>query len=469
MHEITSEAGGFSVGLLTEDELLMQRVGLAVGRERLVVASDPATSLDMVASDVHAVRVVDTMALAHLLPDLAKLHSATGSEAGLELWVGAPSRAFPGGRPFSIHAYSRASVDAALAHLQGLLPETGADRAPHERILGETSRIRLIREQVENLSRYRDVSVLVLGETGTGKELVAEALHGLTFGSDRPFVAINCAAIPESLFESELFGHEAGAYTGARGVRVGLMEAAAGGTLFLDEVGEMLASLQPKLLRVLETRTFRRVGSNRDVKLSARVVSATNRLPSRTEVSRLRPDLYYRLAGFSLVLPPVRERLDDVELLATAFLRAFAHYYRLPGLRFGGDTAAALRAHGWPGNVRELRSVVEQAAILAQHGVVGADEIERVLQHQPSAEASDIEQPNRNIVSPLPASPESEPVSRRLLRGSKGLEPTSLRELEQQIVIQSFVDSKGNLSRASKALGLPRSTLRAKLHRWGVV
>jgi len=467
-YDTSAERDDFSIGLLTEDELLVQRVGLAVGRARgrLVVASESAPAFDLLASQAHAVRLVDTSALARLLPDLAKMHGIIGAEGGLELWVGAPATAFANGRPFNVHAYPRAAVDAALAHLQTLMPDRERNRRAHELILGETPRIRLVREQMESLARFGDVFVLILGETGTGKELVAEALHKLTLGPDRPFVAINCAAVPDSLFESELFGHEAGAYTGARGVRVGLLEAAAGGSVFLDEVGEMPASLQPKLLRVLETRSFRRVGSNRDIKLSARVVSATNRLPSRAEEARVRSDLYYRLAGFTLTLPPLRERLDDLPLLAAAFLRAFARRYDIQTMRFEDGALDRLRAHDWPGNVRELRAAVEQAAILAPNGAVGTADIARVLQSLPPAARVEVEVPPPALPPHSSAPPEP---TLPMLVGPPSSDPTNVRELERRLVTKTFAESGNNLSRAAKALGLPRSTLRAKLRRWGVL
>jgi transcriptional regulator with GAF, ATPase, and Fis domain len=444
--------GAFSVGLVTDDEPLVQRVAAVVdgARGRLVVGSDPESAFDIVASDVHALRLIDTMALARLLPDRGRSLAAPA----LEVWVGAPTHALASNRPFTVHAYARAAIDAALAHLHALFPEVDLDFTLSDLIIGETERVRLLRVHIEHLARFRDVSILVLGETGTGKELVAEAVHRLSFGSSRPFVAVNCAAIPEALIESELFGHEAGAYTGARGARIGLLEAAAGGTIFLDEVGEMPAPLQPKLLRVIETRTFRRVGSNRDICLAARVVSATNRLGDKGGETCLRSDLYYRLAGFTLVLPPLRERGDDVRLLATAFLKSFATRHGLPGLRFGPGVAERLSAHDWPGNIRELRSVIEQAAILAPDMVVSAGEVDRLLGGRPSAD------PARTV----PASTRGAP-----LRSADHGEPESVRDIERRLVIQGFVDNDRNLLKTSKALGLARTTLRAKLRRWGVI
>ncbi|MFO0571426.1 MAG: sigma 54-interacting transcriptional regulator [Polyangiaceae bacterium] len=221
-----------------------------------------------------------------------------------------------------------------------------------------------------------------MGETGSGKELVAEAVHALSSGPGRPFVAVNCAAIPAELFESELFGHEAGAYTGARGVRIGLLESATGGTLFLDEIAEMPAQLQSKLLRALETRCFRRVGSNKDLPLNARVVV---QVVFETGGRGLRPDLYYRIAGFSLSLPPLRERPADIDLLAGHFLASFRT--RHPGVRPPGFEHAlrALRAHDWPGNVRGLKLVAEHVAIICRNDVAGVADVAAVLRGKPAA------------------------------------------------------------------------------------
>ncbi len=208
-------------------------------------------------------------------------------------------------------------------------------------------------------------TVLILGESGTGKEVLARFLHRLHPGPARPFVAVNCAAIPEALLESELFGHERGAFTGAVERRVGRFEQAIGGTLFLDEIGDLRPDLQAKLLRVLQERTFERVGGTRPIATDARVLAATNRdLQGDVRAGRFRDDLYYRLAVFPIRLPPLRERRDDLLPLAELFLRRSAAAYRRPARRFEPEARDRLLAHGWPGNVRELQNVVERAVIL---------------------------------------------------------------------------------------------------------
>ena len=311
---------------------------------------------------------------------------------------------------------------------------------PFSTIRGTSKEIEIVREQLRSVSRFADVSVLVLGDTGTGKELVARALHEATFGPDAPFVAINCAAIPEHLIESELFGHEAGAYTGARGAKVGLLEAAAGGSVFLDEVGEMPMALQPKLLRVLESREFRRIGSTKSRPFDARVLSATNRERWDRD-AQLRSDLTYRLAGFTVRLPPLRERGDDVTLLGDHFLRSFQARHGLPSLQLDPVAAELLAAHDWPGNVRELKATLEHAAILADDGVIGSRQLRSAL-------AARRETPN----PPVAAAPVGERA-----RG--------LRAVERQLILEAMERHGGNVSRAARELGLPRSTLRSKLER----
>lgn len=333
-------------------------------------------------------------------------------------------------------------------------------------ILGDTPAIRLVREQIRSVARFADVSVLVLGETGTGKELVAEAIHRLTpSAGTAPFIAINCAAIPESLFESEVFGHEAGSYTGARGVRLGLLEAAAGGTVFLDEIGEMSATLQPKLLRVLETRAFRRVGSNQWLPLSARVVAATNRRVL-TEQS-LRTDLRYRLAGFTINLPPLRERLADVDTLAREFLRSFAERHQLREARISPDALDALRQQPWPGNVRELRAVVEHAAIASHTGNVGLDDVATALYRSPSRPSNVVSPPSdaRHFVvrNPEPRR-DSTPSPGATLNFAR----VALRDVEREAIRQALAANAGNLSRTARQLRIARSTLREKLRKYGL-
>jgi transcriptional regulator with GAF, ATPase, and Fis domain len=216
--------------------------------------------------------------------------------------------------------------------------------------------------------------VLLTGETGTGKELVAGLVHGASSRADKPFVKVNCAALPETLLESELFGHERGAFTGADRLRTGRFEQADGGTLFLDEVGDMTPATQVKLLRVLQDGEFHRVGGTRSLRCDVRIVAATNQdLEASVREGRFREDLYFRLHVIRIHLPPLRERGGDVEALARHFLAAFARELARPGLGFAPDALARIREHPWPGNVRELRNAVERAALLSEGDEVRAD------------------------------------------------------------------------------------------------
>jgi transcriptional regulator with PAS, ATPase and Fis domain len=224
------------------------------------------------------------------------------------------------------------------------------------------------------VAAHRDLTVLIGGETGTGKELLARALHYSSPRADEPFVEVNCAAIPGNLLESELFGHERGAFTGAVAAKPGLFEMAHGGTLFLDEVATLPLELQPKLLRALESRAIRRVGGQQSRKVDVRVFAASHvDLGQAVRRGEFREDLYYRLNVVVLVLPPLREREDDIELLAHTFVEHIATGYGLPVPELGPDIRAAMRAYRWPGNVRELRNVVERAVVLSEPGTLGLE------------------------------------------------------------------------------------------------
>jgi formate hydrogenlyase transcriptional activator len=232
-------------------------------------------------------------------------------------------------------------------------------------IVGESRSLRHALEQVEIVAPT-DATVLVLGETGTGKELIARAIHERSSRRDRPFVKINCAAIPSGLLESELFGHERGAFTSAVTQKIGRFEVANGGTLFLDEVGEIPLELQPKLLRVLQEQEFERLGGARTIKVDVRLVAATNRdLAEMVEGQRFRDDLYYRLNVFPVAVPPLRERPEDIEALVRHFVRRFARRMNRRIEVIPTETLDALRRHPWPGNVRELENLIQRAVILS--------------------------------------------------------------------------------------------------------
>jgi DNA-binding NtrC family response regulator len=363
-------------------------------------------------------------------------------------------------KPISAAALDVRLRAAVEAHRPIPSEGSGARAAPVNLIMGEAAAIRAVREQVRTVARYRDLPVLIMGETGTGKELVAQAVHASS-EADGPFVPVNCAAIPENLFESELFGHEAGSFTGARGARAGLFEMAGSGTLFLDEIGELPSSLQPKLLRALETRTCRRVGSGRDVPFKARVISATHRNLIGAG-STLRSDLYYRLAGFTITTPPLRDRAEDIDMLARHFLSDFAQRYRV-SIDFSPRAMEALHTYEWPGNVRELRAVVQQAAVLSGGERVGVAELMAALKDRQERPSHTALVDGRGSARE-PAQAESRPGS-ITLTGVK-LEP--LRDLERRTIQETWESSGHNLSAAARVLGLPRTTLRDRLRKYGL-
>lgn len=280
-------------------------------------------------------------------------------------------------------------------------------------------------------------NVLIYGESGTGKELIARIIHLLSPRSKASFVPLNCAAIPENLLESELFGHEKGAFTGAIQARQGKFELARGGTIFLDEIGEMPLPLQAKLLRVLQERVFERVGGNKEIKADVRVVAATNRnLQREVAERRFREDLYYRLNVFPLQLPPLRERSDAIPLLADYFLERFSRQIgkKLKGAEVG--VSAAMTRYAWPGNVRELQNIMERAVILAQ-GMVRCADLPDALVH-----------------ATLPAGMDSR---------------EALKSTERDLIIRALEKHRGNRRLTAEELGISRRTLQYKLKEFGLL
>jgi DNA-binding NtrC family response regulator len=288
--------------------------------------------------------------------------------------------------------------------------------------------------------------VLIHGETGTGKELVARTLHELSARASGPFVAVNCAAMPETLLESEIFGHERGAFTDARDRREGCFELAHGGTLLLDEVAEMQPGTQAKFLRVLEEGAFRRLGGKTEITVDVRVVAATNKDPvAAVKDGAFREDLYYRLNVFTLAVPPLRQRVEDIPLLVTGFIEEFNAKYdkRITGV--DDATLKILMSHAWPGNVRELRNVVERAFIACEGDVITA----KIL-------------PGTSPVAPVASwSGDSD-----ILTAPIGL---PLREVEKQFVLRTLAAESNNKTRAADRLGISTKTLHNMLQRWGLL
>jgi len=268
----------------------------------------------------------------------------------------------------------RAARQQELLRENLLLREEYAARYGFPRIVGEHRSMKEVSAQVQRLAAT-DSTVLLLGESGTGKELFARAIHHLSARRDYPFVALNCAAIPEGLVENELFGHERGAYTGAGARKIGKMELAHRGTVFLDEIGELPPAIQSKLLRVLEERRFDRVGGTQPIEVNVRILTATNKdLRGAVAEKSFREDLYFRISTVPITIPPLRERGDDVFLLAEHFLAKFRQEFRKASLELTEEARARLASYAWPGNVRELQNAMERAAILSDgHAIAPAD------------------------------------------------------------------------------------------------
>ena len=305
-----------------------------------------------------------------------------------------------------------------------------------ENIIGESPEMKEIFEVVQQVAPTR-ATVLIGGESGTGKELIARALHQLSPRAKQPFVTVHCAALAPTLLESELFGHEKGAFTGAHERRIGRFEQAQGGTLFLDEIGEIDATIQVKLLRFLGERTFERVGSNRTLTADVRLVAATNKnLEELIKTGQFREDLFFRLRVVEIELPPLRERTGDIPLLAQSFLREFAKENGKAVNEFTADALECLMDFSWPGNVRELRTAIEHAVVLSRGERISLRDLPPSVRGGGPADDT------------------------KLLQG-KAL---TVRDVEKQLIVRALKETNGNRTLAAKKIGMSRRTFHRKLH-----
>lgn len=307
-------------------------------------------------------------------------------------------------------------------------------------IVGNSAALAQVIDQVRLVAPTR-TSVLIEGETGTGKELIAQAIHQNSDRSRRPFVAVHCAALAANLLESELFGHERGAFTGANERRVGRFEAANSGTLFLDEIGEIDASTQVKLLRFLETRSFERLGSVKPIQVDVRLVAATNRdLEAMVKEGNFREDLLYRLNVVKLKMPPLRDRQEDIPLLLNHFMQETADENNVPMVEIDPDAMRAIQAYRWPGNIRELRNFAEKTIVMKRGGRLTAYDLD----------------PQMVATGDIPVAPAAASMSN----------PLSVEENEKRLLRNALVQAKGNRTQAAKLLGMSRRTLHRKLNQW---
>ncbi|OYT73059.1 MAG: Fis family transcriptional regulator [Chloracidobacterium sp. CP2_5A] len=336
-------------------------------------------------------------------------------------------------KPLNIERTLQAIRHAILTRRPALAPDGDS------RIVGDSVPMRALRQQIA-LTGPTDGRVLIYGESGTGKELVALALHAASKRASRPFVAVNCAAVPEDLIESELFGHLKGAFTGATDSRRGKFEQADGGTLFLDEVGDMSLRMQAKLLRALETGTIEPVGGNGERQVDARIIAATNkRLDEAIERGQFRADLFYRLNVVPFQAPPLRERLEDIPALVAHFAQQFSQQYGRPRLSLTEDAYEKLRRHDWPGNVRELRNLVERLVITGGDSPIAAEQIP---------------------LEPAPSSVWASFQFGSLREGSKAF--------ERELVRRKLAEFDGNVTQAAEALGIDRSYLYRRIKALGI-
>ena len=348
----------------------------------------------------------------------------------------------------------KAEQFAQVLHVNQFLTSQEADD-PENEILGESDATNQLRKLIRRVAQT-NATVLIQGENGTGKELVAHAMHRNSNRKDGPFIKLNCAALPENLVESELFGHEKGSFTGATNKREGRFELAHGGTIFLDEISELSLPLQSKLLRVLQEREFERVGGNRTIKVDVRVVAATNRkLEQSVEKNEFRQDLYFRLNVVPVHVPALRDRDGDVPLLAEAFCQRFIRNHGVPVKGLTPESLAALQGHDWPGNIRELQNVLERAVILCgEDGYIHPEQLG--LTAPPQAGSGDAP------TSAIEDKPAAAPTPAAVSNGA----PTTLADLEKQHIISTLKQCEGNRTRTAETLDINIRTLRNKLNEY---
>ena len=317
-----------------------------------------------------------------------------------------------------------------------------------------------------------DATALITGESGTGKELVARAIYHHGKRSESTFLAINCAAIPENLLESELFGHEKGAFTGAAAQRIGKFEQCDGGTIFLDEIGDMSLATQAKILRVLQSGSFERVGGNQSIKVDVRVIAATHkRLEQAVAAREFREDLFYRLNVVRIHIPPLRERRDDIPLLINYFLKKFAQAQNRAPKSILPAAVELLERFQWPGNVRELENVIQRATVMAKGDVILPGDLPALISSgRPPDRTSARSPPERPVPPPAEEKPsDMAALSRTLFQWAREQESLKiLPAVERELIIQALLETKGNQVQAAKLLGVTRATLRKRVEKFQI-
>jgi nitrogen regulation protein NR(I) len=357
------------------------------------------------------------------------------------------------------------SIESALESVRLMKRHVELDpdeeTASADAIIGQSEGMQNVYKAIGRVAQT-DATVLVSGGTGTGKELVARAIYQHSLRADKPLVAVNCVAIPETLLESEIFGHEKGAFTGAGARRIGKFEQASGGTILLDEIGDMPLSTQSKILRVLQERSFERVGGHNTIRVDVRVIAATNRnLERAISEGKFREDLYHRLNVFTIDIPPLRERLEDIPRLTTYFLERFAKELRIERPILSAETLETLKAHPWPGNVRELRHCIQRAMIFTRGYPIQPDDVRRALERPTDKPSGERAIPDQDTLR--------EAVRSYLKRRSGTSTHTQFLEVvDKLLVAEALRLTRGNQTHAAKLLGLTRPTLQAKMRKYGL-
>jgi two-component system nitrogen regulation response regulator GlnG len=352
---------------------------------------------------------------------------------------------------------SRAFAISRLMRVPAKVVEPGSPDTASDTLIGDTPAMQEVYKAIGRVAS-QDVTVLILGESGTGKELVARAIYHYSKRSNGPFLAINCAAIPETLLESELFGHEKGAFTGADRKRIGKFEQCDGGTLFLDEIGDMTPLTQTKILRVLQDKQFERVGGNEPIKTDVRIITATNRnLEAMIAAGEFRSDLYYRLNVYTIRLPALRERNEDLPLLADYFLKRYSRQLGKAIRSISPEALAFLNRYGWPGNVRELQSVLKQAILQASGPMLVPEFLPPAIRGQADSTSTSMSAESTNLADLTRF------VQQRLEADSTDLHAEFLAVTERQLLLQVLRHTENNLTQAARILGISRVTLRNKL------
>ena len=332
-------------------------------------------------------------------------------------------------------------------------PSTAKGKSGFDNIIGNSPQMKSVLATVARMAKVGSATTLIRGESGTGKELIARAIHFNSPRSDYPFVEVNCTAIPETLLEDELFGHEKGAYTDARTQRKGLLELADGGTLFLDEVGHINQALQVKLLQVLETQAFRRLGGTEEVQVSTRIVAATNRdLEKALENDSFREDLYYRLNVISIYLPPLRERGDDIIHIAEYYINHYNREYDRNISGLSPESKAILKQYHWPGNVRELKNAIERAILLGDEDIIQPKNL--LIDHRPKEQRTQVTKPTVEI---------ADTGEVKVAFPSGGI---SIEAVEKKLIEEALRATRWNTSKAAQLLHLSRDTLRYRMKKY---